>query len=321
MKYNKNILELDSAREIERISAFIYNVVRSQKKDGVVVGLSGGIDSAVVASLCVNALGKDKVFGLILPEKESNPKSRIYAKDHAVKLGIDHEIVDITPILEAFGTYGKRDSIISRLYPEYDPSVHNIRIALPSDLLNRDAFNIFTLTIDDGNRNIFSSRLGKKDLNGIIAATDTKQRTRMMNLYFYAESMNRLVCGTTNRPEALQGFFVKYGDGGVDLEPIEHLYKKQVYQLAKELDVPKEIIDRKPSPDTFNSQIGDEEFFFRMPYTFVDLLLYAWEHEVPVEDVCSVLNLSPEQVNRAFRDIDSKFRSTKHLRELPPSLL
>jgi len=125
-------------------------------------------------------------------------------------------------------------------------------LSLPPNLLERDAYNVFTLTIVRGNEVVIRTRLDKAHLNAIVAATDTKQRTRMMHLYYCAERQNYLVCGTTNRTELLQGFFVKYGDGGVDIEPLAHLYKHQVYQLADVLHVPDEIISRLPSPDTFS---------------------------------------------------------------------
>ena len=141
-----------------------------------------------------------------------------------------------------------------------------------------------------------------------------------MHLYSYAEMNNYLVCGTTNKTETVQGFFVKYGDGGVDIEPIGHLYKTQVYQLAEYLGVISEIVERAPSPDTFSFQVSDEEFYFRIPYVTLDLLLYAWEHSVPIEEVCQTMNLTAEQVKRAVRDFNAKFKATRHLRQLPPSL-
>jgi NAD+ synthase len=265
MDFHKDILKLDSKSEVERICSFIVQQVRAVKRDGIVVGLSGGIDSALCAALCVKALGKDRVFGLILPERESNPVSAEYATKHAEELGINTETVDITPVLEAFGTYRKRDDVIRGVFPEYD-SESRSKITLPADLLSKDSLNFFTLKIDDGKGNIKTARLNKKMLNGIVAATDTKQRTRMMHLYYYAEKMNYIVCGTTNRTEVIEGFFVKYGDGGVDIEPLSHIYKTQVYQLSEYLGVIREIIERAPSPDTWSFQVSDEEFYFRMPY-------------------------------------------------------
>ena len=319
MEFHKDILKLDSKSEIERICEFIQQELRDMKRDGIVVGLSGGIDSALCAALCVKAIGKDKVFGLILPEKESSPVSAEYAAKHAQDLGIETETVDITPTLEAFGTYRKRDDVIRGVFPEYD-SESKSKITLPADLLSKDSFNFFTLKIDDGKGNVKSARLNKKSLNGIVAATDSKQRTRMMHLYYYAEMKNYIVCGTTNKTEVLEGFFVKYGDGGVDIEPLSHLYKAQVYQLSEHLGVIREIIERAPSPDTWSFQVSDEEFYFRIPYEKLDLLLYAWQNKIPTKQVCESMNLSEEQVHRAIRDFNAKYKATKHLRQLPPTL-
>jgi len=320
MDFNKEILKMNCKKEIECISSFIQKQVIDMKREGIVIGLSGGIDSALSAELCVKALGKEKVLALILPEKDSSPVSEKYAKKQAEKLGIETITIDITPTLEGFKTYYKRDKVIKKIFSEYDNKC-KFNITLPADLLNRDAYNFFTLKIEDGKGNVKSVRLKKEELNAIVAATDTKQRTRMMHLYYYAELKNYLVCGTTNKTETLQGFFVKYGDGGVDIEPLAHLYKIQVYQLSKYLGVIKEIITRNPSPDTFSFKVSDEEFFFRIPYEKLDLLLYAWENKIDISLVCKTMNLEEQQVNRAFRDFKAKYSATKHLRQLPPTIL
>ena len=319
MSFHKDILKIGCKSEVERICSFIQQQAIAMKRDGIVIGLSGGIDSALSAKLCVKALGKEKVFGLILPERESNQISSKYAKKQAKQLGIETETIDITSTLEGFGAYEKRDKVIREVFPEYD-SGYKLKITLPADLLSRDAFNFFTLTIDDGTGNVKSARLNKEALNGIVAATDTKQRTRMMHLYYYAEMKNYLVCGTTNKSEVMQGFFVKYGDGGVDIEPLAHLYKTQVYRLSEHLGIIREIIDRAPSPDTFSFHVSDEEFYFRIPYDKLDLLLYAWENHIVVSEICEAMDLKEEQVKRAFRDFTAKYNATKHLRQLPPTL-
>lgn len=319
MSFHEDILNLDCGREIDRICSFIKKQMELMKRDDIVIGLSGGVDSALAATLCVKAVGAENVFGLILPERESNPVSAQFAKKHAEELGIITETVDITRVLDAFGTYEKRDRIIREIFPDYDTS-YKLKISLPADLLTKDAFNFFTLTVENDAGNAQSARLKKDALNGIVAATDSKQRTRMMHLYYYAELKNYLVCGTTNRSEVIQGYFVKYGDGGVDIEPLAHLFKTQVYQLSEYLGVLREIMDRAPSPDTFSFQVSDEEFYFRMPYDKLDLLLYAWENKNVVSEVCEAMGLQEEQVQRAFRDFTAKYNATKHLRELPPVL-
>lgn len=319
MKFHKEILRIDCEAEAERIYTFIKQQVSLQKREGAVVGISGGIDSALTAVLCVNALGKDRVLGLILPEKESNPVSAQYASSYAIKLGINTITVYITPVLNSLGTYRKRDKIIKKIFPEYT-SGYKSKITLPPDLLARDAFNIFSLKIDDGLGNVKSARLDNRGVQTIVAATNMKQRTRMTHLYYYAEMNNYLVCGTTNRSENIQGFFVKYGDGGVDIEPLAHLYKTQVYQLSKYLGVTSEIVSREPSPDTYSSSQSDEEFYFRIPYEILDLLLYAWENRISLNEVCQVMSLTKEQVNRAFRDFTAKANATRHLHTMPPTL-
>jgi NAD+ synthase len=316
MKFNKEILQIDCERETNRICAFIREQMQVMKRDGAVIGISGGIDSAVSAELCVRALGKDKIFGLILPEKDSNEVSAQYAKKQAEKLGIAYEFIDITPTLEGFGIYEKRDSVVKAIFPDFTPK-HKLKITLPPDVLNKDAFNFFTLQVIDEKGKIKTARLNKEQLNGLVAATCTKQRTRMIHLYYYAEKKNYFVCGTTNKTEAIQGLFVKYGDGGVDIEPVAHLYKNQIFQLGEYLEVIKEIRERTPSPDTWSFTVTDEEFYFRMPFDRLDLLLYAWEYKIAIPEVCEVMDLTEEQVNRAFRDFTSKFNTTKHLRQLP----
>jgi len=315
----KNVLTLDCKEQVERICSFIRRQTQALKREGAVVGLSGGLDSALMAALCVEALGKDRVLGLILPEKESSSDSCKFAEKHALKLAINTETYEITSTLEAFGTYKKRDEVIKQIFPEFNKG-YKIKIVLPPDLLGQDAFNLFKLITEDSEGNINSIRLNKAALNGIVAATNTKQRMRMLHLYFYAEKNNYLVCGTTNKSETMQGFFVKYGDGGVDIEPIAHLFKTQVYQLAEHMGVIREIIERKPSPDTYSLPVNDEEFFFRMPFDKLDLLLYAWENKIPLADIGGEMELTEEQVKRAFRDFTAKSHASRHARKMPPTL-
>lgn len=319
MNFSRDILRMDCPKETDRICDFIRHQLLRLKRDGAVIGLSGGIDSALSAALCVKALGKDKVFGLMLPDKESSPQSDEFAAKHARQLGIRAETVPVTPMLEAFGTYEKRDSIAKSVFPEFTKD-YKLKITLPSDILNKESFNFFTLTIVDPQGQTKTARLNNSQAKGIIAATCTKHRNRMLVQYYYAEKMNYFVCGTTNKSEALQGLFVKYGDGGVDIEPIAHLYKNQVFQLAEHLGVIKEIINRAPCPDTYSAPVTDEEWYFRMPYSVLDLLLYAWEHKTDVRDVCAVMQLKEEQVNRVFRDFTNKHNATLHLNEVPPTL-
>ena len=319
MEFTKGVLKIDCQSEAERTCLFLKDNVRSLHRDGIVIGLSGGVDSALCAALSVKAIGKEKVFGLLLPDKESSSQSADFAFKHAKQLGIRTELLDITPVLEAFGSYEKRDAVAKSIFPEFSER-HKLKITLPSDILNKDNLNFFTLTVVNPEGAAKSSRLNNAQARGIIAATSTKHRVRMMTQYYFAEKNNYLVCGTTNKSEALQGLFVKYGDGGVDIEPIAHLFKNQVYQLAAHLGVIEEIIGRTPCPDTYSAPVTDEEWYFRMPFKQLDLLLYAWENKVDISEVCRVMELAEQQVMRAFRDFTNKYNATRHLCQLPPTL-
>jgi NAD+ synthase len=319
MSFSTDILRINCADEVDRLYTFIKRQVTAMKRDGVVIGISGGVDSAVCSALCLKALGQANVLGVLLPEKESNPVSEEYASRHASQIGLNYITIDITATLEGFGTYARRDQVIKEIFPEYNDRSKS-KIILPPDLLTKGAFNYFTLKIMDSEGNIKTARLNNRSLRGIVAATNTKQITRMMHLNYLADLNNYLVCGTTNRTEYIQGFFVKYGDGGVDIEPIVHLYKMQVYQLAEYLKITPEIIEVSPSPDTFSFPVTDEEMYFRIPYNILDLLLYAWEHQVPISEVSTAMNLTEDKIQRAFKDLTSKYNATKSLRLSPQSV-
>jgi len=319
--FDRKILEIDCAAEMTRICEFIKKtVMKDYRRRGVVVGLSGGIDSALTAALSVKTFGKEKVLGLILPEKESSSESEVLAWELANQLGIKTEMVPITPILQSLGVYKSREAIVKKYFPEFKED-WKYKMAISKDTLEREGLNIFHLIAIDKGGTTHKERLSLSDYLEMVAATDMKQRTRMMQLYFYAEKSNYIVAGTTNKSELLQGFFVKYGDGGVDMEPIAHLYKMQVFQLSEFLGVPQSIIKRTPSPDTWSAGVSDEEFYFRIPYDLLDLLLYAHEKQVPVEAVSNVLNMPSEKILRLFKDFEAKNKATWHLRTLPPNLV
>jgi len=321
MAFSRNVLQLEPEAEAERICRFIRReVIEHYRRRGVVVGLSGGVDSALAAALSVRAFGPDRVLGAILPEKESNPVSEPLACQQAQKLGIRVEYVDLTPILQTLGVYDRKDSIIGQLCPDYDPAVDKTKISLPPDLLGKPALNVFSLTVQKPDGTARSYRLGAEEFHAIEAAQNMKTRSRMVQLYSYAERLHYAVCGTTNKSESDQGFFVKYGDGGVDIEPLAHLYKTQVFQLARHVGVIEGILNRSPSPDTWSGCVGDEEFYFRMPFEMLDLLLYAWNNGVSESEAAQALGLTTEQVHRAYTDFHSKAKATWHLRAMPVNI-
>jgi len=320
MTFNKDILRIDPEVEVQKISSFIREMsVKNFKSRGAVVGLSGGIDSAVVAALCVHALGRERVLGLLLPEVESNPISLKYGRMQAEKMGIKTIKVDITKNLKSLGVYEDRNTVVKRIFPEFDDSFR-FHITLPQNLLEKDRFNYHSITIEDGNGTRQTKRVSATDWLEISACQNMKQRIRMIQLYRYSERNNYFVAGTTNRAEIMQGCFVKFGDGGVDIEPLAHLYKTQVYELARYLGVIQEIIDRPSSPDTYSLPVTDKEFYFCIDYSLLDLLLYAYEKDVPLEIISKTLDLGEQQIQRVFRDFTGKEKTTWHLREMPPSL-
>jgi NAD+ synthase len=320
MNFNLDVLKIDPVQELDRLSQFIADQVNTvYRRKGVVVGLSGGIDSATIAAVAVHALGKEKVIGLVLPEKESNPISSEYATKHAQALGIEHRQIDITSTVDSVFRYQRRDEFLQQFIPEYQPG-YKYNITLPTDLLERASFSFYRLQVQMPDGELKSKRLNLDEFLTITSFANIKIRSRMLHLYAEADRRSLLVAGTTNRTEFILGDFCKYGDGGTDIEPFTHLYKNQIYQLADHLEVIPEIIDRPPSPDTFSLPVSDQEFFFRIAFDKLDHLLYAWEHEVPKDEVAKVLDLSEDAVARAYNDFASKFRATAHLRELAHTL-
>ena len=251
-------------------------------------------------------------------EKESNPVSSQYARKHADKLGIEYKEIDITPTVESVASYSSRDDYIRNLVPQYTPGCR-YNITLPTDLLERDSFSFYVLQVQLADGTIKKKRLNFDAFRAITSFANIKIRSRMLHLYTHAERLNCIVAGTTNRTEYVLGDFCKYGDGGTDIEALAHLYKNQIYQLADYLGVIPEIIDRSPSPDTFSLPVSDQEFFFRIAFDKLDLLLFAWEHKVSAAETARIIDLSEEAVNRAFTDFTTKNRTTSHLREMPHS--
>ena len=307
-------LELDVEAETERIVSLLRETThQTLRRKGGVLGISGGIDSSVVLALCVRAFGPDKVLGLLLPEQESSPDSASLAHLVADRFGVSTITENITPTLEGFGCYRRRDEAIRRIFPEYTPA-WKAKIFLPGSLLDSNVLNIFQLSVTDPEGREFTERLSLREYLQIVAASNFKQRTRMAFLYYHAELNNYAVIGTANKNEHDLGFFVKWGDGGVDVSPIAHLFKTQVFQLARYLEIPEDILDRSPTTDTYSAGSTQEEFFFRIPFDILDVVWYGYEHDAQPEELARELNLSVEQVERVIADIVRKKRTTAYLR-------
>jgi NAD+ synthase len=318
MSFSVDSLKIDPAVETERIvRALRENVHQVMRRKGGVVGVSGGVDSSVVLALAVRAFGADRVIAVIMPEKDSDPETEKFARLVADHCDVETVLEDITPALDGFGCYRRRDEAIKRLFPEYDPvSGYKAKIVLPQNVLDEDTLNIFYLTVVTPEGQEKSKRLPVREYLQIVAASNFKQRTRMAMLYHHAELRAYAVIGTANKNEHDQGFFVKHGDGGVDIQPIAHLYKTQVYQLADYLDVPESIRQRPPTTDTYSAPSTQEEFFFRLPFNVMDVLWYAQENDIPVHEAARAMDLEDIQVQRAYNDFIKKHRTTEYLRLL-----
>lgn len=317
--FDKNVLKLDPSAEVERIAAALREQVLGQlRRRGAVVGISGGIDSSVVTALCVRAFGKDKVLGLFMPEHHSSDDSLALGQMLASHFGIESIIENIAPALEGLGCYRHQLDAIRTVVPEYGEG-WKCKLVLPS-ILESDRLNITQLTVQSPDGKVSTVRLTPRAYLQIVAATNYKQRARKMTEYYHADRLNYAVAGTPNRLEYDQGFFVKQGDGSADFKPIAHLYKTQVYQLAEYLGVPEEIRRRPPTTDTFSMPQSQEEFYFALPYDRMDLCLYAFNHGIPAGDLAPVVGITPEQVERVFKDIEAKRRAARYL-HMPPLLV
>lgn len=318
--FNKRVLELDlEAKAAELAAALEHTVLHTLKRRGVVVAISGGIDSACVAALAVRALGPRRVFGLLLPERESSDEATTYGRKLCTELGIEHETFDIAPVLEAAGCYARREAAVRSVFPDFTPDMP-WKIVMHGNRLETDALNIFYVVVRTPDGEDHRVRLTPKAYTEIVAATNFKQRTRKMMEYFHADRLMFAVAGTPNRLEYDQGFFVKLGDGAADVKPIAGLYKTQVYALARHLGVIEEILNREPTTDTYSLDQSQEDFYFSVHYSILDLILWAKNHGIPAADVAAELELTEDQVERVYADIDQKRRSTAYLHAPPLTL-
>ncbi|MDZ7318948.1 MAG: NAD(+) synthase [candidate division KSB1 bacterium] len=314
-------MKISAEDEVLRIAEWMRKYVFQEfRRRGGVVGVSGGIDSAVTLALAARALGPDKVTALFMPEKDSSSESQSFAAKVASKYKVEFVIRDITPTLEALGCYEYLAEAIRDVYPDYDASRDKVKLVLPEDLLDKPSLNVFSLVLKRNGQPEQRKLLSPRAYLEIVAASNMKQRTRMLNLYFHAEKRNYAVIGTANKNEHEQGFFVKYGDGGADLQPIRHLYKSQVYQLARYLEIPQEIIERVPTTDTYSAGSTQEEFYFRVPFDLLDKIWLGLERQMSARAIAQDLELTEEQVERVVADLRQKKRTTEYLRTNPVSL-
>ena len=259
MKLTSSILELDLVEVETKIKRFIRDYLEKSGAKGIVLGLSGGVDSCTASALCALAIGGDKVFGLLMPEQETyNAKDVEHAKLVAKKFGVKTETIDITSTLEAF--------------------YNSIPIFEPLDKLC------------EGN---------------------IKARVRMTYWYYYANKLDMLVCGSSDKSETMMGYFTKWGDVAADISPIMDLYKTQVRKLAQHIGIPKEIITKPASPALWPGQLAEQELGVR--YEILDLILYGLEHFMETEEITKQLRVEREMVD----GIKQRWLHMEHKRRLP----
>ncbi len=306
------VLDIDCDAEIERVSEMLRHSLRELCRRGLVVAVSGGIDSAVSAALAVRAVGPKQVFSVLLPEREGSPATLARARQLVQHLGVDAEEQDITPVLEAIGCYARRDAAVREVFPDYGPD-WKFKIAIHGGLAGR--YNTFHLIVQPPGESATpeSRPLGADQFFAIVAATNYKQRIRKTIEYCHADRLNYAVVGTPNRLEYDQGFFVKNGDGAADVKPIAHLYKTQVRALARALDLPAAICAAEPTTDTYSLAQGQDEFYFGLPLAQMDFALWARNHGVPADALATFLGVSPEEAERVYHDIEVKRRGTRYL--------
>jgi NAD+ synthase len=315
MQLTSSVLDIDCAAEVERITARMLDIVaKEQRRRGVIIALSGGVDSSVCGALAVRAFGPKKVFGLMLPERDSKSSSKDLGQRVAEQFGIAFAVENIGPTLEAIGCYRWRDEAMRRVFPKYDDNWKS-KIAIAGG--GSGGINFFKLIVQSPDGQTSEARLPVHEYLQIVAATNYKQRIRKTVEYFHADRLNYAVIGTPNRLEYDQGFFVKNGDGAADLKPIAHLYKTQVYALARYLGLPDEVCTAMPTTDTYSLQQGQDEFYFSLPYDKMDIALWSHNHAVPVTELAAYLKIDESRAKFIYSDIESKRRATHYLHARP----
>lgn len=287
-----------SVEEKNRIMDFLKDFMARLNRKGVVFGLSGGLDSSLVAYF-VKKLFPENSLALILPEKDSNKENINDAEELAKKLDLNYEIIDITPILEQFGTY---DLIPASLK---SPVLIKTMIKTVRTLKHRTILH--SLAPDEVS-------MQRKEIRAAFAFGMPKLRTRMILLHKYALLNDYAVVGTTNKTEYFLGHYDIYGDGAVDIECLLHLYKSQERELAKFMQVPEKIISKPPSPDLLPG-LTDEDII-GMSFTNIDRILAFIESEKP-DNEAQKYGISSKKINEAKKAIEN----SSYRRELPLSLI
>lgn len=296
----KERLEIaDKEKVCCQIEDFIKNIMTDWQREGCILGISGGLDSALVAYLAVRAIGKANVQALFMPERDSSKQSYDDARLIAEILGLSMKEISLTPLLKKIGVYGLEPS------PMFIPrSIQERYVTQKYHQYSTEEEPTFLKTLKGG--------IGQSDLQKHIAYYRIKHRLRMVLLYFYGEMNNLLILGTCNKSEKMTGFFVKYGDSASDIDPIADLYKTQVKQLARYLLIPDRIIDKAPTPDLMPG-LTDEQAM-RISYDKLDIVLMGLALFMDEQDIAQEAEVDPATIAYIKRLV----QLSEHMRNLPP---
>jgi NAD+ synthase len=304
-------VDLDNA--IEELAARTAAAVRGLGRRGAVVAVSGGVDSGVVAALCVRAFGPAHVLCLRLPERDIGGEASDLGLELARSLGAPTVEEPITAALDALGCYRRRDEAIRMVFPDYEPGWrHKLVRSAPSG-----ALIVFSLVVERPDGSMERRKLPADAYRALISTTNMKQRVRKLLEYTWADRLGYAVIGTPNLLEYDQGFFVKGGDGLADVKPIARLYKTQVYALAQALGLPEAIATRPPTTETFSLPQTQEEFYFGHPHERMDLLVWGRDRGLAAEELAPRVGLDADAVTAAFWEIDRRRVATRYLHAPP----
>ncbi|HBH11657.1 MAG: NH(3)-dependent NAD(+) synthetase [Clostridiales bacterium 38_11] len=269
----------------DKIIDFIKKTLHDYEFYGAVIGISGGLDSTVVAKLLIEALGQKKVLGLSMPERDSSKKVSEDSRYVCESLGLEYKTINLTKQLRAMGVYSLKP---------------------PTFLLTEHYKEKYTKGLWENMENPYIADLksiGDMENRKNQAYYRAKNRMRMINLYFEAEKRRYAVIGTTNKTEYDLGLYVKWGDESSDIEPILHLYKTEVFDLARELDIPTRILNKAPSPDIAPGVT--DEYLLGMDYNTIDRILIKIYNklDLSVEDKKNVNAVKAILENVKYREI------------------
>lgn len=321
MSTTKTIYEnlcIESGELFDEISTRLIFIMKNLKRRGVIVAISGGIDSSVTLAIAVRVLGAERVLALQMPERHSAEETLYLSNLLVDTFGVEKILEEITGPLEAVGFYRRYEDAVRSVIADYDE--HWKSKIVISNVVENPGYTFFYIVAETPTGKIIKKRLPLKAYLEIVSATNFKQRIRKMFEYYHADRISYATTATPNRLEYDQGFFVKLGDGAGDVKPIAHLYKTQVYQLADYLGVPKEICKRAPTTDTYSMPQSQEEFYFSLPYDKMDICLYGKNNGYSATEVSEQTGLTEQQVLRVYNDIETKRATTQYL-HLPPQLI